>query len=129
METEVEPKLSRTTIFSVLGWQFVAYSKYWPPSHPRLYLVQNRQSIMGSVVLPHLRTGWHVDQAILSEEERLVVIRFGRDHDPGCMRQDEVLYKIADRIKNFAVIYLCDLDEVPDFKSSKDHSLPRPGTC
>ena len=28
---------------------------------------------MGSVVLPHLRTAWHVDQAILSEEERLVV--------------------------------------------------------
>jgi len=76
---------------------------------------------MGSVVLPHLRTGWHVDQAILSEEERLVVIRFGRDHDSGCMRQDEVLYKVADKLKNFAVIYLCDLDEVPDFKSSKDH--------
>lgn len=34
---------------------------------------------MGSVVLPHLVTGWHVDQAIMSEEERLVVIRFGRD--------------------------------------------------
>lgn len=45
---------------------------------------------MGSVVLPHLRTGWHVDQAILSEEDRLVVIRFGRDHDSDCMRQDEV---------------------------------------
>ena len=58
---------------------------------------------MGSVVLPHLRTGWHVDQAILSEEDRLVVIRFGRDHDPDCMRQDEVLYKIADKVKNFAV--------------------------
>ncbi|KAB8342771.1 hypothetical protein FH972_022369 [Carpinus fangiana] len=54
---------------------------------------------MGSVVLPHLRTGWHVDQAIMSEEERLVVIRFG----------------IAERVKNFAVVYLCDLDEVPDF--------------
>jgi len=39
---------------------------------------------MGSIVLPHLRTAWHVDQAILSEEERLVVIRFGRDHDPDC---------------------------------------------
>ena len=61
--------------------------------------------IMGSAVLPHLRTGWHVDQAILNEEERMVVIRFGRDHDPDCMRQDEVLYKIADRVKNFAVIY------------------------
>lgn len=63
-------------------------------------------SVMGSVVLPHLRTGWHVDQAILSEEDRLVVIRFGRDHDPDCMRQDEVLYKVADKVKNFAVSFL-----------------------
>ena len=70
----------------------------------------------------------------MSEEERLVVIRFGRDYDPDCMRQDEVLYRsyfcllsslsshwqssagIADRVKNFAVIYVCDLDQVPDFK-------------
>ena len=50
---------------------------------------------MGSVVLPHLTTGWHVDQAIMSEEERLVVIRFGRDWDPDCMRQDEVLYSMV----------------------------------
>ena len=70
---------------------------------------------MGSLLIPHLRTGWHVDQAILSEDERLVVIRFGRDHDPDCMRQDEVLYKIADQVKNFAVVYVCDIDEVPDF--------------
>jgi hypothetical protein len=46
-----------------------------------------------AVVLPHLVTGWHVDQAIMSEEERLVIIRFGRDWDPDCMRQDEVLYR------------------------------------
>ncbi|TPX13042.1 uncharacterized protein E0L32_006468 [Thyridium curvatum] len=70
---------------------------------------------MGSIVLPHLRTGWHVDQAILSEEERLVVVRFGRAHDPTCLAQDEVLYKIAEVVRNFAVIYLCDIDEVPDF--------------
>ncbi|KAK7206114.1 mitosis protein DIM1-domain-containing protein [Myxozyma melibiosi] len=70
---------------------------------------------MGSVFLPHLRTGWHVDQAILSEEERLVVIRFGRDHDEQCMLMDELLYRIADRVKNFAVIYVCDNQEVPDF--------------
>lgn len=85
-----------------------------------------------SFVLPHLTTGWHVDQAILSEEERLVIIRFGRDWNPDCMRQDEVLYRkkflslckshllilppgIADRVKNFAVIYVCDIDQVPDF--------------
>ncbi|KAK6356240.1 U4/U6-U5 snRNP complex subunit dib1 [Orbilia javanica] len=72
---------------------------------------------MGSVVLPHLRSGWHVDQAIMSEEERLVVIRFGKDADPSCMAQDETLYKIADRIKNFAVIYLCDIGEVEDFNT------------
>lgn len=70
---------------------------------------------MGSVVLPHLKTGWHVDQAIMSEDDRLVVIRFGRDWDPDCMRQDEILYRIADKVKNFAVVYLCDIDEVPDF--------------
>lgn len=70
---------------------------------------------MGSVVLPHLKTGWHVDQAIMSEDDRLVVIRFGRDWDPDCMRQDEMLYRIADKVKNFAVVYLCDIDEVPDF--------------
>jgi U5 snRNP protein, DIM1 family len=70
---------------------------------------------MGSVVLPHLNTGWHVDQAILSEEERLVVIRFGRDWDKDCMKQDEVLYRISEMVKNFAVIYVCDIDSVPDF--------------
>ena len=101
---------------------------------------------MGSVVLPHLNTGWHVDQAIMSEEERLVVIRFGRDWDPDCMRQDEVLYRepaqslfrdkrhaltlyltgIADRVKNFAVVYVCDIDRVPDF--SKMYELYDPVT-
>ena len=53
----------------------------------------------------------------MSEDERLVVIRFGRDWDAQCMAQDEVLYKIADRVKNFAVIYLVDQDEVPDFNT------------
>lgn len=32
-----------------------------------------------SYLLPHLDSGWEVDQAILSEEERLVVLRFGHD--------------------------------------------------
>ncbi|SCU88211.1 LAMI_0D09208g1_1 [Lachancea mirantina] len=70
---------------------------------------------MGSVFLPHLQTGWHVDQAIVTEEKRLVVIRFGRDWDKDCMLMDELLYSIAEKVRNFAVIYLCDIDEVPDF--------------
>jgi hypothetical protein len=37
-------------------------------------------------MLPHLHSGWAVDQAILAEEERLVVIRFGHDWDETCMQ-------------------------------------------
>ena len=82
-----------------------------------------------------------MDQAILSEEDRVVVIRFGHDWDPTCMKMDEILYGIAEKVgfdvllvilddkligdvrfihveqqvKNFAVIYLVDISEVPDF--------------
>jgi Mitosis protein DIM1 len=42
-------------------------------------------------LLGHLTSGWAVDQAILNEEERVVVVRFGHDYDPICMQMDEVL--------------------------------------
>lgn len=66
-----------------------------------------------SYLLPHLNSGWEVDQAIVTEESRVVVVRFGHDYE--CMLQDEVLAKIADDVKNFAVVYLVDTTEVPDF--------------
>lgn len=66
-------------------------------------------------LLPHLRSGWAVDCAIQDEEERLVVIRFGRDWSTECMIMDETLQRIANRVKNWAVIYLVDIDEVTDF--------------
>ena len=34
-----------------------------------------------SYMLPHLKTAWAVDQAILNEEEKVVIIRFGHDWD------------------------------------------------
>ncbi|XP_053445392.1 thioredoxin-like protein 4A [Nycticebus coucang] len=64
-----------------------------------------------SHMLPHLHNGWQVDQAILSE----VVIQFGHDWDLTCMKMDEVRYSIAEQVKNFAVIYLRAITEVPDF--------------
>ena len=70
-----------------------------------------------SYMLPHLKNGWEVDQAILREEERLVVVRFGHDWDPSCMQMDEILYKCANKIKKFAVIYLVDISKVPDFNT------------
>jgi len=86
-------------------------------------------------MLAHLHNGWQVDQAILSEEDRVVVssliekhlnyftilcflfqvIRFGHDWDPSCMKMDEVLYSIAEKVKNFAAFYLVDITAVPDF--------------
>lgn len=56
-----------------------------------------------------------MDQAILSEEDRVVIVRFGHDWDTECMKMDEALYGIAEKVKNFAVIYLVDVTEVPDF--------------
>lgn len=56
-----------------------------------------------------------MDRAIVLEEKRVVVIRFGSDADPTCMRMDEVLASIADDCKAFASVFLVDLGEVPDF--------------
>ena len=68
-----------------------------------------------SYFLTHLTNGWQVDQAILAEDDRIVVIRFGHDWDPQCMVMDETLFATADRVKNFAIIYLVDITETPDF--------------
>lgn len=65
--------------------------------------------------LNHLNNGWEVDQAIVTEGERVVCIRFGRDWNRECMKMDEVLYKVADDVRDFAVIYVVDIDIVPDF--------------
>lgn len=65
-----------------------------------------------SYLLPHLRTGWAVDQAIINEEERVVCLRFGHDHDVTCMQMDEVLAGIAEEVKNFCAIYVVDVSEV-----------------
>jgi DIM1 family U5 snRNP protein len=76
-----------------------------------------------SYFLPHLPSGWHVDEAIKSEEDRIVVIRFGHDWDSQCMTMDETLYAVAEKVQNFAVIYLVDITDVPDFNKVCQMSL------
>lgn len=80
-----------------------------------------------SYLLPHLDNGWEVDQAILREEDRVVCIRFGSDSDPTCMRQDEIIAKCAEAVQNFAVFYVVDIKEVPDFNAM--YELYDPCTC
>lgn len=68
-----------------------------------------------SYLLPYLDEGQAIDQAIVDEKERVVVIRFSHDSDESCMQMDEVLVSVAEKIKNFAVIYAVDITKVPDF--------------
>ncbi|EMD95438.1 hypothetical protein COCC4DRAFT_123005 [Bipolaris maydis ATCC 48331] len=72
---------------------------------------------MGSAMLQHLPSAWHVDQAIITEERRIVCLRFGNDADPACMDMDEKLYKIVEKVKDWVVIYLVDNQLVPDFNA------------
>jgi len=61
------------------GYNSFEYTKpSLTPNHTFISLVAVHTM---SFVLPHLDTGWHIDQAIMSEEERVVIIRFGRDWD------------------------------------------------
>ena len=68
-----------------------------------------------SFLLTHLPSGWDVDQAILYHKDKLVVIRFGKDTDPTCMKMDEMLSSCAERLKKFVVIYAVDIVAVPCF--------------
>lgn len=66
-------------------------------------------------MLEKLHTGFDVDQAIVSEEEKLVCIRFGWSHDPNCMRMDDVLQAILGGVSNVCTIYTVDTKKVVDF--------------
>ncbi|CAK7262744.1 Dimethyladenosine transferase [Sporothrix epigloea] len=62
-----------------------------------------------------LESGWHVDQAILYDQERVVVILFGNPNEIDVMVQTEMLRKIAPDVVNFATLYTCDISKVKDF--------------
>lgn len=77
-----------------------------------------------SYLLPHLNSEEEVNNALKSEEDRVVVIRWGTDSDSTCMIMDETLYKTAEEVKNFAVIYLVDITQVTAF--NEDFKLTDP---
>lgn len=75
-----------------------------------------------SYMLAHLHNGWQVDQAILSEEDRVVVIRFGHDWDPSCMKMDETLYGIAEKVRPVLGLHLLTMS-FADFRSKTSLSF------
>ena len=68
-----------------------------------------------SFQLHRLKSGWAVDQAIVTEKNKLVVVRFGLDNHPSCMIMDYMLHKVKPIVRELANIYTVDIDDVPDF--------------
>jgi len=58
----------------------------------------NRRMFIISSTKRKSSTNWDADLVSLK------VIRFGHDWDPTCMKMDEVLYGIAEKVKNYAVV-------------------------
>ena len=59
-----------------------------------------------SYLLPHLHSGWAVDQAILAEEERVVIIRFGHDWDDTCMQVFLFFPSLSFPFSSYVLFYL-----------------------
>lgn len=66
--------------------------------------------------LRHLYSDIDVDAAIRAEEQRVVILRFGRDGDTKCMHMDKVLATVQKDVVYFACIYVVDIDNVPDYQ-------------
>ena len=79
-----------------------------------------------SYALIHLKNAWQVDQAILNEQSRLVVIRWGLEDTIECKLQDQILFQIAEKCKNFVAIYAVEIDKVTDFNQM--YQLDSPST-
>jgi DIM1 family U5 snRNP protein len=67
-----------------------------------------------------------IDQTLLAERHRAVLIRFGRRTDPTSAAMDVILHEIAYEIWLFCVIYLVDMDVVTEFTAL--HELYDPCT-
>mmetsp|Transcript_33242 Transcript_33242/g.74084 ORF Transcript_33242/g.74084 Transcript_33242/m.74084 type:complete len:143 (+) Transcript_33242:16-444(+) len=65
--------------------------------------------------LPHLHTAWEVEEAVASEDKKVVCLRLGHDYDPECVLLDDLLLDAYPDIEPLCKIYLLDIQEVPEF--------------
>ena len=90
------------------------------PSHRTLSTpINSTTAILSNATLHYTQTNTHQ----LSEEARIVCLRFGADYTPECMEMDEMLYKIVDAVKDWVVIYVVD-NKVLSLPSL--HTFPSP---
>ena len=65
-------------------------------------------------MFPYLANEKQVNESILSEEDRMVIIIFGHGCDLEYMAIDEIFYKIYEKVKTCAVFHLVDSTVVSD---------------
>ncbi|XP_062866603.1 thioredoxin-like protein 4B [Trichomycterus rosablanca] len=76
-----------------------------------------------SLFLPKLCSKRELDEVIKCVEEKVLVLRFGRDDDTVCMQLDEILSKTSHDLSNMTSIYLVDVDKVPVYTRYFDISF------
>lgn len=64
-----------------------------------------------------------VDRVIKTTAEKVLVLRFGRTNDVGCLQCDDILSKTYQQLANMADIYLVDVDKVPVYTQYFDVSI------
>lgn len=65
-----------------------------------------------------------VDETLLSETDRAIVIRFGRAADPLCQQADTHLAEAADELVLVMHAFTVELDTVPDFTAMYELHAP-----
>ncbi|RMX49484.1 hypothetical protein pdam_00023597 [Pocillopora damicornis] len=76
-----------------------------------------------SYVLRSLSKKKDVDNAIKTCEDKVLVMRFGRETDGVCQQLDDILAKTSHDLSRMADIYIVDVDAVPVYTRYFDISL------
>ncbi|XP_062515611.1 thioredoxin-like protein 4B [Corticium candelabrum] len=74
-------------------------------------------------LLRRLTTKKEVDNAIKTTEDKVLILRFGRETDSVCRQMDDILEKSQAELENMASIFIVDVDTVPVYTEYFDISL------
>ncbi|GFQ82575.1 thioredoxin-like protein 4B [Trichonephila clavata] len=65
--------------------------------------------------LPQLKNKEEVDHMIRSVEDRVFVLRFGKENEVGTMKIDDILLKTEGLLSSMATIATCNVNDVPEY--------------
>ncbi|XP_054718442.1 thioredoxin-like protein 4B [Uloborus diversus] len=71
-------------------------------------------------LLRKLNTKQEIDHVIRTTEEKVLVLRFGRDDEIGCMQTDDIMSRTESLLSQMAVIYTINIDDAPVYKDYFD---------